>query len=573
MITLTEQPDNIATVSTTPKAPPVPVSECWRWCMQADDADAITTAGAKATLTVSFPPTCTIPANGTAFKLWGYDFTINDGSDFTANSFKVVSSGLFTAFYFGQMINANFFFNRAVKITFSGTTTVNVIITWNECREQPRFTVADMVFTGITATGATAAAVNGTSPEYVEGFSIISRLGRYVDATSEFLPIGLFSGSAPDYLCDTTSAICVDMSRDAQTQLFTRIPDLANDSFITQTELGRSFMRLFALEYGWIYRESCQSQSGTIKKSGIVLGINAAFDVDDPYKMRRYWYDHPDGLPDGASFLEYLTTQPKTHKLGVNSFAWLWMTNNWGVDYSGYKLVAIFTVVHTNGTSESFDVNISDSLSGGNFYRAVNFNVSPGYVYDNTPTFTPTVIAYYSVRVEGWDSITDELMFADMETLTFIPISECDGFTDVYFLTSPGGIGTMPVVVLKKEEVQEGSTITLSTTCDASRLDMARYGGRINTALKSYTRYTCQIQADRTEQFTRWVKDFRNAPQHWIKVYETPVNNTTQSDPIAKRLYVDFATLQTYSNESGVFSEFTAYTDDVPRQTANYPAL
>ena len=570
MITIESQPLNIATTSTTPKAPPVPVSDCWRWCLQADDADTLDTAGAKATLVVTFPTTPTVPANGSVFKLWGYDFTVQDSSDFTAQSFKVTTSGLATSLNFANMLTANLFFNRAVKIAITISGGFVVTVTWNECREQPRFTVADMVFTALTAAGATSTATNGISPVYVDGFKLITRLGRYVDATSEFLPVGQFSGSSPDFQCDTTGPVCVDYAIDAQSQLYTELPELDIDSFISAIQLGRSLMRLFSLEYGWLYRENCQAKSGTIKKSNIVLGINAAFDLDDPYQMRRYWYDHPDGFPSGQSVVDFLTTQPKTQEVGVNSFVWLWMLNNWQVDFGTYKLVARFILYKKDGTSETFTHVINDPATMGSaWYQPVNFNVSPGFVYDNAPTFTPEQIVYYEVQVVGMDTGLTTTLFNASEYLTFIPITECNGFTDIYFLTSPGGISTLPVVVTKIETEQEAGTVNLSIDCNTDRLTRASVGGRTMTNIRSYNKYTFECYGKRTDEFTRWFTDFKKSPQRWIKVYEKPVTNSGISLPMAKKMIVDPGSIETFINDGALTLRGTGYTFDIPSQSSN----
>jgi len=135
MITITEQPPSIASILTEPKAPPVPVSECWRWCLQPDAIDAIDTPGSNALVTVTFPAVPTIPADGTTFRIWGYDFTIDSGQAYTSTSFEVTAVGLFTALNFLKMIQSNFFFNRAVQLGFAVVGfDYQVTIILNDCR-------------------------------------------------------------------------------------------------------------------------------------------------------------------------------------------------------------------------------------------------------------------------------------------------------------------------------------------------------------------------------------------------------------------------------------------------------
>ena len=91
MITVLTEPQNTpvdAIASVDPKGVPVPVSDCFTWCLQLDDADAVTTAGSNATVVVSFPNSTSVVSPGTPFKIWGYDFTVVNSVNFTSNSFK-----------------------------------------------------------------------------------------------------------------------------------------------------------------------------------------------------------------------------------------------------------------------------------------------------------------------------------------------------------------------------------------------------------------------------------------------------------------------------------------------------
>ena len=577
MITLTEQPPSIPTADFSTgdeKQPPVSVSDCWKWCLQPDAADAVATAGAKATVVVTFPATTTVPADGTPFKIWGYDFTVDSSEDYTSSSFKVTTSGLTTFLNFSNMIQANIFFNRAVTIsaTIVGGA-FEVTITWNECREQPRFVEEQMDFSGIEATGATAEFTNGTSPEYVDGYRILTRVGYLVDATSEFKPISKFSGLDVDKNCTTVGEVCTEYKGDIQTQLYTDLPDLTTTSFIPSIQGGRSLMRLFALEYGWVYRENCGAKSGTIKKSDIVLGINAAFDVDDPYQMRRYWYNHPDGFPPGQFVADFLTTQPKSMTLHWDSFKWLWLLNNWQNKYGTYRLVARFAIYKKGvGYFEAFEVIINNPTTDGHaWYQPVNFNVSPQYVADNAPTLTKAEIDFYEVSVKGTTTGGDTIFNAS-EILTFRPEGCCEGTTDIYFLEPPGGIGTMIVKIDEKEVVQEGQEVALQTTCGIDRFDRARYGGRTLMNLRSYERITFSINAPNTVEWVRWLKHFRSSPQHWIRVSDEAGSNLgLGGNPIAKKLIIEPGAGKIYENGKVVEFKATGYLADIPTQIGIEP--
>jgi hypothetical protein len=97
----------------------------------------ITTPGVIAEIVVTFPGSPTDPGNGTEFVMWGYTFTTDSGSDFTATSFDVVvGNKLSTMNNFAGMVASNFFFARAVSVEVGAST---VTLTWNECGEQENF--------------------------------------------------------------------------------------------------------------------------------------------------------------------------------------------------------------------------------------------------------------------------------------------------------------------------------------------------------------------------------------------------------------------------------------------------
>lgn len=569
MITITEQPPSIPTLLTDPKAPPVPVSECWKWCLLPDPSDAIGTTGARGTVVVTFPETTTVPSDGAAFKIWGYDFTVQSSEPFTSESYKAETVGLATTLNFVAMIQANLFFNRAVSIAvdIDGSNFV-VTLTWNECREQPRFSVDDMDFDpGITGTGGSGVATNGISPEYIEGFEIISRVGYY-GTTGAFLPISRFVGIQPDKQCDTVGQICPEYMRDVETQLYTDMPDLTSTSFITAVQGGNSLMRLFQIEYGWVYREDCVGKSGTIKKSEFVLGINAAFDINDPYGIRRYWYDHPDGFPPDQSVPDFLTTQPKSIPLCWGSFKWLWLLNNWQTEFGAYKLVARFVLYKKGvGVFEFISHEIDDpSLSGSSWKTPINFNVSPKFVLDNAPTLTEADLDFYEVQVIGTDPGTGDPLFNASEYLRFVPGHCCDGTTDIYFLTPAGGIGTLVVRIDERSVVQDGQEVNLQIACGTSRLDKARYGGRTMVNLRSYEQIKFTVFASNNLEWQRWLKHFRASPQHWIRV-----EDELGGSPFARKLLLEPGSGTIFKTGEGIEFTTTGYLTDISTQKGTEP--
>lgn len=562
MIEITEQPPAIASVS-EPTQPPVPLSDCIRFCMQPDAADAISTPGSKATVTITVPGTCSVPADGTAFKVWGYDFTVDSAQDFTANSFKVNAVGLFTWINLANMFYANVFFNRAVSISGSVVgPNFELVITWRECREQPRFTVENMDLAVFTTIGGSAVAANGVSPVYVEAFRLLTRAFAWQDATSSGVPIGPLVGLESEKQCSSVGETCVVLNDDIAGELYTPLPELTVTSFTPAIELGRTMMRLFSLEYGWTYRQDCVAKSGTIKRSDKVLVLNAAFDDTDPYQIRRYWYNHPDGFPPEQFTVDYLTTQPKTIKLCRNSIKWLWMLNNWQDDYPQYSLLARFVIYDLSNSIlsiEQFVVN--DPLTmGSSWHQPVNFNVSPGFLVDQFSTNLDNVSAY-EVQVIGVNPTDlDDYYFNATEYLRFEVGHCCEEVTDLYFLNPCGGIDTILVTIDEIEVVQSGQEVSIEIPCDVTRHDRATVGGRTLLNLRSYQRYKMSITLGRSEANTRWVKHLRQSPQRWIRVTDEAGN------AMAKKILFDSAGIKSYENGLGITVEITGYLQDIPTQ-------
>lgn len=579
-LTLTEQPPGIATTGTNPKAPPQTLTDCWRFCIQAAPGDAYTTPGVFPSLVVTFPLTCTVPTNGTVVKIQGYSFTVQSTPTFTSNSFQVNTNGVLTAIYFASMISAHPFLGAAIGgINLSIGASAVITFTWKECREQPKFTGSDMVFTGITATGGTATATNGTSPVFVDGFRIASRMIVYQDATGSAIPLSEYVGQIPEKLCATVEEVCSEQVSAVQSVLYTELPELSKTSKISTVQLGRSLMRLFSLQYGYLYRENCAALSGPFVNSNIILGINAAFDIDEVYGMRRYWYDHPDGFPSGQTVQEYLTTQPKTQPISINSFAWLWMTNNFQTDYgSSYRLWARFVVYKkgVTGVHAIFEVNILDPTTESNaWYQAVNFNVTPQIVLDNVLTVDAGSLLAYEVQVVGKDS-GGTVLFNATEYIRYDlqgsgaaaivgcqPVSSAQGdsyggVTDIYFLTPPGGISTVPVVIESSRLITEGQEINLNVACDSPT--KATNGGRTLKKTRVYKSYTFVAYGKNNFEFRRWMEHLKASPQTWVKL---PDQN---GGIIARKLTIEAGTFELSTGDKDAEWRFTGYLQDTPVQ-------
>ena len=577
-LTITTEPYSITAAQLIAQEgqPPVPVSDCWRWCLQAADADAVTTPGGYAEVVITIPVTATIPTNGTEVVIWGHTFTVDDSTPFTGTSFEVETSGIATVLNFTAMIQANLFFNDAVTIVVTTPSDFVVTLTWRECREQARFVSEDMVFTAIDDLGGSGAFTNGTSPVYVDGYKIVTRLGLYTGGV--FVPLSPKVGLTTDQQCDTVGEVCVDYVADAETMLHTLLPELTSTSIITGADNANSLLRLFSLEYGWVYRQDCQAKSGTIIKSGIVMGINAAFEIDDEFQMRRYWYGHPDGYPTDQSVSNFLTTVPSNSKLCLDSFAWLWFLNSWQDDFAPYDLWANFLLYGQNGFTESFEVKIMDDTTGDNLMqRPVCFNVSPAYVLANAPTLTSANLSGYKVSVYGKD--TGDPLFLATEEKFFTVGHCCDEYTDLYVLTPPGGFATQPIEVLERQVIKDGQEINLQVPCGGERTARAKYGGRTMVNLRSYEKIDFRFFLANNLENVRWAKHVRQSPQTMIKTWGEGLfgqvgpaaNPNAKADPFAKKFIIDPSSVTTFVVAQGIEFKATGYMADVPTQKGNEP--
>lgn len=577
MITITSEPPSIPsseTGSSFAKQPPVPMSDCVKWCMQPDDADAILVAGSRATVVVIIPFTCTVPANGTPLRIWGYDFEVDSSVEFSSTSFKVYTTGIFTLSNFASMIYSHLFFRRAVtaSVAIVGST-FEVTLEWKDCREQARFVAEDMEFDAIDDLGGSASYLNGVTPTYIDGYKLVSRVGFYLDINGGYFPtVADFIASDAEKLCDTVGEVCVDYRSEIERGLWTIFPELTTTSFITAVDLGRSMMRLFSLEYGWVYRVDCQAQSGTLKLSDIVLGINAAFEIDDEFQMRRYWPNHPDGLPDGQFVTDFLTTRPKYHEVCMDSYCWLWLLNNWQNTEGVYDLMARF-VLYKKGVSTPFEfinVIINDStVDGHHFWQPINFNTSPGFVLDNAPTLDEDTLDYYDVQVVGVEVGTEDVLFNGTEYLRYIPSKCCGEKTDLYVLTPPGGWETEVIEITDTVTVREGTEVRINVACDTERAAKAARGGRTIVSLRTYQRISFTIFKENNDENRRWMKHLVSAPQHKIKVPGERIFSLYPEEAVAalaKKFLLDLDSITTSTSGQGIELSATGYLADIPKQ-------
>ncbi|MGL4640882.1 MAG: hypothetical protein ACRCVX_14255 [Shewanella sp.] len=537
--------------------------------MQPDVSDVFTTVGAKPKVVFNIPIANAVPANGTAFKIWGYAFTVDNAQPFTSSSFRVGTNGLLTALNLLSMLQANLFFKRACVLSASVVgPNVQAMCEWKDCREQVNFTGANMNLAVFSSMGGSATATNGTSPVYVDGYRLIVNTVRYKDATSVFADLGELVGMEAEKLCTTVGSVCVDINNDVSADLYTMLPALTYSSFISSIDNGRSMMRYYSLQYGWAYRENCVAKSGTIKRAKTVLCINAALDQDDPYQMRRYWHDHPDGYPPGQSVVEFLTTQPKSLKLCRDSFKWLWILNNWKEDNPNYRLVARFYTYDKNGFQLGLHSHvINDPATMGSApYQAVCFNASPRFISDVLGG-NLTNVAYYEVQVYGVPTsgpLSSVLFIASELIRIQIDHSCCDSMTDLYFLSPTGSIDTMNVRIDSIETLQsDGQEIYVNVPCGASFVDRATNGGRTLINTRAYQKVKMSVKIPRRSDHERWVAHMRQSPQRWIKMRDA------SGTFIAKKIVFENGGITQHKVGEGAQIEMIGYLQDRPIQQVN----
>jgi len=546
----------ISIISSPPTQYPVAVSEALEWGLQPDGGDGIVVNGQNAVVTVTFPTTCTVPANGTAFKIWGYNFTIQDAQPYTANAFRVVTSGFLTRTNFALMMQSNVFFKRACIVTLapSGNT---VYITWKTCEAQVNFGGGQMVFTGLTATGATATAVNGNAPEYKDGYKIVTALEIYDPGYGDWLPVTQQDALNPQMGCASIRSLLIDYMEMAKRLVYTPVPDLVDAFFFPPSDAD--MIRRFRLSYGWIYREEdCQVQSGTFLTSPEVQVSNTAFEVTDVYRMRNYWAGHPDGLVT-ADEVRFLTNQPQKFKVDRTSNCWLWFFGGESDTLypSGAKFIMSFFVLKYNGDFDTFELiqDIDDSRN-----QVFMFNVSPLQIELNT-AFDLEDVKLYTVQIfianAGGTPIA-----GFSEQRTYALYEDCDSDrTDLYFVTPPGGIGTIPVSITSINANQTANEIELTLSRNVNLQDQAKYGGRLYTNPRGFDEVSVRaIMTGAGEDEYGFFRSMKYSPERWLK------RKNDDGTYSAVRFNVNQGSIQIFQQAEFIELNCTGFLLDVPVQ-------
>jgi len=556
------------TITSSPVASPLPtpVSDCLQWCFQGESADAIETAGAFARVTVNFPAVPTIPANGTAFVIWGKAFTVNNSVAFTANTFQVTASGTTSALNFRAMLRANFFFTTATDIATDGITARNTVVTWKECGQQDNFTGVNMDFAGLTSAAATSAAINGITPVFVDGYMIQARL---LNSLGE--PITKFKGFMPRFTCDEVEGICIDFMGDAKRIVYTPMPDLAIDSEIDPSIGGMT--ELLRVEYGWVYRgANCEPLTGEFASTAEVLVINTVFEPDEQYRMARYSINDP-GFPisvlqiGGDNVVQWLTNQPLNHKVSRTSFCWLWTLGavpsaaTLGFTFDHYTLV-----VDVYGLSGIFITNFTIEYIQTDAWRVICCNVSPARVALESGQNIKN-IGRYDVRLTARPA-GDGDSYNLTQELKYGIDHECGNNTDLYFLTPAGGIGTISATIEEREVIQNGTEICLNTPCSQTRVESAKYKGRGYTNIRSQDRITLRARQNFNDEEVEFFRTFKASPERWIQVKQKEIGIGVETDTwIARKFLVETGGVRILQSGDYIDLMITGtMADDIPVQ-------
>lgn len=557
MATITKTPTSYSIDPGNVIEAPNTIDECLEFGITPSMSEVYSVQGTVAVVDIDFAASLTVPADGTGMLIWGHRFEVNNAAGAeTSNTFRFVSDPDQTHQFFMAMLNANAFFIKNVVIYRTGVNPYRVNIDWVGCGERPNFNSANMDFSEFAGTGVTGSYANGTNGTPVDGFIMQTRLLMY--SGGSFLPVTAFEAIRPTTSCSFAYQSTIDYGRDIRRLLRTPLPAMLSTNEIASTDQG--IINRFKIEYGTTYRDgNCQPQSGTFKKSGEILVLNAAFPLEEPYGIRWFYENADGGLPSEANGVQwFLTNQPKAMDVCPTSFLWLWFLNGDYTSMSPFPKYGLrFYVKKTDGTDSTHDVFYNRCL----WFQCNNFNVSVARAA-SLAGVPATSIEYYEVTVHLANS-SNIISGSLSETLRFVISTQCANCTDAYFLTPPGGFGTLVCDVIEKEVTQTGTEICLDTLCASTRSDIARNGGRYYANVRSYDQVTIRARSSFTDEHVNYFRAFKASPERYLRV-------SSGSGYIAKRFNVEFGSVRIFKD--GEFVELVAsgYLSDIPIQTSQH---
>lgn len=566
---------------------PTPVSDCLIWQFEHDDADFVESGGSIPYIEILWPGSPTAPANGTQFTIWGYVFEIQSGTAYTSTTFRVVTGNMEqTRANFKAMIESNYFFRQATTVSNAPTSTT--VITWGECREQERFAGTNMDVAELETMGCTVTVSNGVSPVYVEGYKLLTRL-MLDDGTGTLKNMTEFEITEVDNQCGIPFDSVRDFMPDVRQLIY--FPAFAN-GFLQLNDSSQSTQGMYlkvGVEYGFVYRENCQPKSGTFAVSNIVSVLNAAFPLEFGHKMREFFPGATGGLPGSLTHYRFLTSQPKTHEISINSYAWLWFFTNRtaGIDSDDiWQSEIVYTL--TDGTTGTYTGTALDSHSGlfgenAGGYVTLNWNlqcinVSPEFVINKTAA-TSANLAKYTVKImsviDGGTptQLTEELTYeisgrnGVMGNACFVSggaNGTTGGATDLYFVMPESGLGTLLVSIDEKEINQDAVEILLDVPCEATRLEAASMRGKSFTGVRSYDRLTFRVVRNYTDADVAFFANFKRSPQRWVQV----PSDDGYTGYIAKKLLIEPGGIKIYKSGEKIELIAIGYLQDTPIQSS-----
>lgn len=550
------------TLNIEPSMPdPIPVNRPIYWELEADNADVFTSTGTKPVIQIVWPASPTAPADGSEFTLWGYLFTVDSGTAFTGNSFRVVTGDMATTRNnFRSMLQANFFFSKAVtfQVTGTGGNTLNVL--WRDCREQENFGTAGMEYATLEAAGATVTVTNGASPVTVDGHKIVTSLVRYDPSTNTYTEITPQEGVDTVADCLFSYAVGIDFQRQISDLLYTNIPALTTDSF--DIPGYDTMFQYFALKYGWIYREDCRALSGDFQYTDLVRVWNAVILDTDITGIRKYYPGAVGGLPDGQDYVKFLTDAPVNGlHLRTDSFSWAWFFVNKN-EYTYDTLKVIVNFLLTTGVGGTYDEAITDILADDDGVACVN--TSPGFVIDNTVA-TDANLESYTIKIYAYDG-GDFVQIT--ETLQFYIDRECGSNADMYFRNRLGGIDTLPVIVTEEVAAQSGEEIRLSLKPVTTTVERMTLRGRTLSNVVNQKRFTIHAKQDWSDDYVYFFESFRTSTMRYLQVFGK------DGTPYAQKVVIDPGNVTIRKEGEKIILEASGYyAHDIFAQSTTEPQM
>lgn len=550
------------TINIEPSMPdPIPVNRPIFWELEADNADVFTSTGTKPVIQIVWPASPTAPADGSELTLWGYLFTVDSGTAFTGNSFRVVAGDMATTRNnFRSMLQANFFFSKAVtfQVTGTGGNTLNVL--WRDCREQENFGVAGMEYDTLeTGVGATVTVTNGASPITVDGHKIVTSLVRYDPSTNTYTEITPQEGVDTVADCLFSYAVGIDFQRQISDLLYTNIPALTTDSF--DIPGYDTMFQYFALKYGWIYREDCRALSGDFQYTDLVRVWNGVILDTDITGIRKYYPGAVGGLPSGQTHIKFLTDAPADGvHLRLDSFAWLYFfVNKDAVPFDTLQGSIIATI--DTGFSYSYNFSITDFTEVDG---VICLNVSPMIAVDETAA-TEANIQYIRVRIfKTLSSVQTALT-----EYAYIYIDrECGSNADMYFRNRLGGIDTLPVIVTEEVAAQSGEEIRLSLKPVTTTVERMTLRGRTLSNVVNQKRFTIQAKQDWSEDYVYFFESFRTSTMRYLQVF------AKDGTPYAQKVVIDPGNVTIRKEGEKIILEASGYyAHDIFAQSTTEPQM